>query len=93
MKEVSLFATDIYVKYWFQFKSSIAALKNLNLLCMLSTYQNKDVAKAATTALSCHLWYLSELLVRFAFFDDYVSVQTHSNALTENSRYFEPLKL
>lgn len=62
---------------------------------MLSTYQNKDVAKAATTAFSRHLWYLSELLVGFAFFDDHVSVDEKRlmvKALTENSGSAEPLK-
>ena len=76
LKEVSLFVTAIYIRYWFQSPSSTAAPRNdLELLCELSRYPNKEIAKAATTAFSGHLWYLSELLVGFAFFDDEVSLE------------------
>jgi len=62
---------------------------------MLSTYQNKDVAKAARTAFSRLLWYLSQLLVGFAFFDARVSMDEKRllvKALNENSGSIEPLK-
>ena len=74
--EVCLFVTGVYVKYWFQSPSSAAAPRNdLSLLCALSAYPNREVAEAATTAFGRHLWYLSELLVGFGFFDDNVSVE------------------
>ena len=83
-------------KYWFESPVSTSAPRNdLALLCMLTTYQNKEVAKAATTAFSRHLWYLSELLVGFAFFDDDVSIEEKrlmSVALKENVGFEEPLK-
>jgi len=76
LKEVSLFVTAIYIKYWFESPVSTAAPRNdLALLCTLSSYQNKEVAKAATMAFNRHLWYLSELLVGFGFFDDDVTIE------------------
>ena len=99
LKEVSLFVTAIHVKYWFGSGPVHIVYRgsqnDLNLLCMLSTYQNKDVAKAATTAFSRLLWYLSELLVGLAFFDAHVSMDEKRlvvKGLNENSGSVEPLK-
>ena len=76
LKEVCLFVTAIYLKYWFQTPSSAAAPRtDFSLLCELSQYTNKEVAKEATKAFGRHLWYLSEVLVGFGFFDDKVSVE------------------
>src|SRR6218665_1912574 len=47
----------------------------MTLLCTLSAYPNRKVAEAATTAFGRHLWYLSELLIGFSFFDDDVSIE------------------
>ena len=61
----------------------------------LSKYQNQEVAKAASKAFNRHLWYLSELLAGFAFFDDDVSVEEKRLvviALTENEGAEEPSK-
>jgi len=71
---VSIFATRIYVKaYWFHCPSGTGAPRNdLDLLHELFLYPDKDVAKAATTAFDCHLWYLSEHFIAFAFFDEKV---------------------
>jgi len=75
LNEVCLFVTAVYIKFWFESPSPTAAPRNdLNLLRTLSTYQNKEIANVATHAFSRHLWYLSELLVGFSFFDDNVSV-------------------
>jgi hypothetical protein len=94
LKEVSLFVTTVYVKYWFGSQSSTAAPRNdLTLLCSLSAYPQKEIA--ATTAFQRHLWYLSELLVGFAFFDDGVSVERKRLmvlALKDNIRSEEPPK-
>jgi len=48
---------------------------DLALLCALSEYPNTEIAKAATTAFAHHLWYLCEILIAFAFFDDDVTTQ------------------
>ena len=66
---VSLFVTVVYVTYWFKCPSPVAAPKNnFELLTVLSNYRDKEVAAAASTAINRHLWYLSEVLVGFAFF-------------------------
>ena len=96
LKEICLFVTAVYIRYWFQSPSSTAAPRNdLAMLCSLSAYPQKEVAKAATAALERHLWYLSELLVGFAFFDDEVSVEEKRLmvlALKENEGSDEPSK-
>jgi len=63
------------VRYWFQCPSATGAPKNyldlLHELFNLFLYTDKNVAKTATTAFDCHdLWYLSEHLIAFAFFDE-----------------------
>jgi len=76
LQEVCHFVTAVYVRYWFQSPSPTAAPRNdLAMLCSLSAYPQKEVAKAATVALERHLSYLSELLVGFAIFDDEVPVE------------------
>lgn len=64
------------MRYWFQCPSSTAAPRNdLHLLSSLSVYPDKDVAKAAITAFGRHLWYISEVLIGFGFFDEAVSTE------------------
>ncbi len=74
LREMCLFTTKVYMKYWFQSPCSAAAPRNdLIFLCELSTYSDKRVGEAATKAFGRHLWYLSELLIGFSFFDDEVT--------------------
>jgi hypothetical protein len=76
LKRVCLFVTCLYVKYWFESPSSTAAPRNdLGLLQSLAQYSDRDVANAASAAFGRHLWYLSELLVGFSFFDDGLSAE------------------
>ena len=59
------------------------------------TYQNKEVAKVATTTFSRHLWHLSEVLEGFGFYDDDVSAEEKRMmvvALKENDGCHQPLK-
>ena len=92
----ALFVTATYIKYRFKSLVSTAAPRNdLALLCTLSTYPNKEVAKAATTAFNRHLWYLSELLIGFGFFDDNVTIEEKRLmvvALKENEEPKELIK-
>jgi hypothetical protein len=96
IEEVCLFVTAIYIKYWFECPSSTGApMNDLTLLCELSAYSNRDVAKAAITAFGRHLWYLSEILVGFSFFDDRVAVEEKRLmmvALRENDGSDDPPK-
>lgn len=76
LQEVSLFVVRVYLKYWFESPASYSAPRHdLAFICTLSAYPNTEVAKAATTAFERHLWYLSEILVAFAFFDDDVTTE------------------
>jgi hypothetical protein len=76
LKRVCLFVTCVYVKYWFESPSSTGAPRNdLNLVESLTHYPDKDIANAASAAFGRHLWYLSELLVGFSFFDQDVSAE------------------
>ena len=42
----------------------------------LVAYLDKDIAKATSTSLGRHLWYLSEQLVGLALFDEDLSLTT-----------------
>lgn len=79
IKEICIFSVIIYVKYWFQAPSGCSAPNNdLQLLKDLKTFENinQPMSKVAMRKFLGHLWYLSEELVTFAFFDDEVSVET-----------------
>ena len=57
-------------------------------------HQNKEVTQAATTAFNRYLWYLSERLVGFGFFDDDLSVKEKRLiivALKKSQGFEEPL--
>lgn len=64
-------------------------------------YPDKKVAEAASTAFCRHLWYLSEVLVGFSFFDDevptdekrlMVTVLTESNVADKPLKHILPVK-
>jgi len=96
LQEVCLFVTRVYLKYWFESPASDSAPRHdLALFCTLSEYPNTEIAKAASTAFGRHLWYLSEILVAFAFFDNAVTVEEKrlmTVALHEVEGSDEPLK-
>lgn len=95
LQEVSLFVTRVYLR-WFESPAAHSAPRHdLALLCALSEYRNTEIAKAATTAFERHLWYLSEILIAFAFFDDAVTTEEKRLmvvALQEVEGSDEPLK-
>lgn len=79
LADVCLFTVMIYVKAWFRAPHAPSAPRvDLELLMDLERYKEKNaaVAKIALNKLLGHLWYLSEELVAFAFFDDKVSVDS-----------------
>lgn len=79
IKDICIFTVRIYAKYWFQAPSGWSAPRNdLQLLKDLKAYEeiNQQIAKAAVKKILSHLWYLSEELVAFAFFDDKVPLET-----------------
>lgn len=77
--EFSLFAVFIYVKAWIQCPNTCdAPVNDLNLIRTISKYYPSEsyIAKAAKTAISRHLWYLSEELVPLALFSELVHKNT-----------------
>lgn len=92
LKSVCFFVTAVYLKYWIESPLSTATPRNdLAMLCSLY----KEIAKAAITAFQRHLWYLSEVLVGFGFFDDGISVEEKKLmvlSLRETQGVEEPLK-
>ncbi|BET01714.1 Flavin containing amine oxidoreductase [Nesidiocoris tenuis] len=77
--ELCMFVVSIYVYHWFQAPSCRFAPRNdLKLLKDLKAYNkvNEAIAEVALKNFSGHLWYLSEVLVAFAFFDENVPLET-----------------
>jgi hypothetical protein len=57
-------------------------LNDILLLEELNKYPNVTVAKAASTALSRHLWYFSEILVGLSLFDDRIGADVKTLMVT-----------
>jgi hypothetical protein len=71
VKELALFVSLIYIRFWHEAPRPVKApLNDLLLLEQLGKYPTSKVAKAASTAFSRHLWYLSEILIGLSLFDD-----------------------
>ena len=71
--QVAIFVLRVYVHAWFTAPLAVSTPRNdLDLLKTLLGYNkvNKRVAKAATTRLVYHLWYLSEVMIGITVFDD-----------------------
>ncbi|BES92280.1 Hypothetical protein NTJ_05089 [Nesidiocoris tenuis] len=80
--ELCMFVVSIYVYHWFQAPSCRFAPRNdLKLLKDLKVYNkvNEAIAEVALKKFSGHLWYLSKVLVAFAFFDENVPLETKTN--------------
>ena len=79
VQNICLFVVKLYLKFWFQAASAVSAPRNdLLFLTEIDKYaeENKDVSKVALNKFLQHLWYLSEELIAFAFFDDEVTIET-----------------
>ena len=91
------FILKVYLNSWFTAPCATSApLNDLKLLNQLEIYKetHEVVAKAAIHSFSGHLWYLSEILVGFAFFDNEVSVEMKSamvEALDKETTQHPPL--
>lgn len=82
IKDICLFTVRVYAKYWYTAPSAASAPGNdLQLLKDLKMYEriNEKISKAALKKIMGQLWYLSEELVGFAFFDDKIDIQTKKN--------------
>jgi hypothetical protein len=73
---VAVFIVRVYVKVWFSAPDTVAAPRNdLQLLKDLKAYEqvNKKVALAAQVRFQFHSWYLTEVNVGLALFDEELS--------------------
>lgn len=76
LRDICVFTARLYVKAWFTASQAAAAPGNdLQLIKDLVAYEavHKQIADAAATKFSSHLWYLSEELVVLSLFDDNTS--------------------
>lgn len=76
--EFCLFATLIYVRYWFTCtKASDAAYNDLDFIKNMHEYLtiSENVANVALAAISRHLWYIGGELVVLSLFSDKVPVE------------------
>ena len=77
--DICLFTVKLYVTAWYQAPyAPFAPRLDLQLLKDIMEYKalNTAVADVALKKFLGHLWYLSEELVAFAFFDDAISLDT-----------------
>jgi len=83
--QVCLFVARVYIFYWFTARIAPAAPRNdLSLMKALLEYEKIDhtVSAEAQTAFGRHLWYLGELLIALAFFDENLSSETKRNMIS-----------
>lgn len=79
LRDICLFTVKVYAKAWFQAPAVVMAPRlDLQFLKDLDSYKtdNAPVSAIALKKFMGHLWYLSDELVAFAFFDDKVSSET-----------------
>ena len=77
LRKINVFCVSIYLKAWFQCQNSEnAAVNDLYLLSKLEDFEkvNSSISQTALRKFKSHLWYLSEYLVRMAFFSSELSV-------------------
>src|SRR6218665_67700 len=66
----AMFCLCLYVRPWFVANVTVSAPANdLEFTKRLVSYEDKSISKAAGTAFSRYLWYLSEIMISLAFFD------------------------
>jgi len=71
LKQLALFVRLVYDWFWHEAPLSIKMpLGNMQLLELLTNFQNRTVVKTARNTFSRHLWHFSEMLVGLSFFDD-----------------------
>ena len=79
IRNICKFGVRIYVKAWFTAPSAISAPRlDLQLVKDIEKYkqENVTISSVAIKKFLGHLWYLSEELIAFSFFDNEVSTET-----------------
>lgn len=76
LREICIFIVLFYIKAWFQSPSAVRAPQaDLELLQALIRFSdvNSEIANAALSKVTGHLWYLTQETVALGFFDKQVS--------------------
>lgn len=99
IRNVCIFLADVYMKNWYGCEKAIQA-PNRDLILMKSIvgYHDQQTSSALIAKFRRHLWYLSEELVAFAFFDTEVSLEMKREMIAalnvqgcwQNHKRFEP---
>ena len=77
MRDLNIFFTKIYIKFWFLAPvASTAAWNDLKIIQQLQSFPDRDISEATSRKLAGQLWYLSEDLIFFSLFDSDVDVTT-----------------
>jgi len=73
LAELFLFVALVHRCFWLKAPLPLNdPWNNAQMLSLLKTYPIRRVAIVSSTALSCHLWYFSELFIGLAVFDSRV---------------------
>lgn len=89
LRDFNLFIVLIYIKYWYISPSGVEAPKNdLQLIKDIISYReiNDTIANAALASFKNHLWYVSELLVGFSFFDSHINDEVKKEMVVNLSK-------
>lgn len=74
VKKVSEFVSLVYVQFWHEAMISRWAPRNdLEMLQLLNSYPDADVKKSAIMVAKRFLWYLSEINIGLAYFDERIT--------------------
>lgn len=77
LRNVCIFLSILYIKAWYTCKSAVHAPQNdLNFIKAAIDYAtiNKEVSDIVLKKISSHLWYLSDEVLGFSFFDSSVPI-------------------
>lgn len=68
------FVVGVYIKAWYEAPIATSApLNDFKFLVCLKKYPDKELSQKTSQKFEKHLWYMSELNISLAFFDENVS--------------------
>lgn len=86
IRDYCCFIVKVYVMFWFTCENTLTAPRSdLKFLKELNLYEriNKNISEASLKTFMRHLWYLNEINVGYAFFDDTIN-KTHLKKMVLN---------
>lgn len=84
LRDFCCFCIKVYVKYWFTCENPLSAARNdLHMLKDIKGYHtvHSKISQVALTTMMRHLWYLGEINIGFAFFDDEINISTKTKMI------------